>query len=161
MAIAAPTGTVAQTFCVGETVSQIAVTGTGLIWYTASTGGTVVTGSTLIVSGTTYYASQTASGCESPTRLAVSMTAGGCLGTNEFDSSAFTYYPNPTTDILNLKYSEELTSAKITNILGQLLSTKTINTTETQLDMSNLPTGTYLIEVFAGDVSKTIKVIKH
>jgi hypothetical protein len=157
---AAPTGAATQTFCSGETVGLIVVTGTGVIWYNAATGGSVVPNATLLVTGTTYYASQTVSGCESPTRLAVTMTSGGCLGTNAFDSTAFSYYPNPTTDFLNLVYSQELTSVKVTNMLGQELFTKTINATETQLDMSNLPTGTYLVEVTAGDVSKTIKVVK-
>jgi hypothetical protein len=157
---AAPTGSAAQTFCAGETVSLITISGTGIIWYNAASGGAVVPGGTALVSGTTYYASQTVSGCESASRLAVTMANGGCLGTNEFDSSAFSYYPNPTTDILNLSYSQELTSIKVSNVLGQQLILRSINATETQLDMSNLQTGTYLIEVRAGEVSKTIKVVK-
>ena len=157
---AAPTGSAAQTFCAGETVSLITISGTGIIWYNAASGGAVVPGGTALVSGTTYYASQTVSGCESASRLAVTMASGGCLGTNEFDSSAFSYYPNPTTDILNLSYSQELTSIKVSNVLGQQLILRSINATETQLDMSNLPSGTYLIEVRAGEVSKTIKVVK-
>ena len=157
---AAPTGTASQTFCSGETVGQIVVTGTGVIWYDMATGGAVVPNATVLVSGTTYYASQTVSGCESPTRLAVTMTSGGCLGTNEFDITSFRYYPNPTTDILNISYSETLTSIKVTNMLGQHIFTKTVNATETTIDMSNLPTGTYFVEVVADKASKVVKVIK-
>ncbi len=74
--ISAPTGSATQTFCNGTNpkVSDIVVTGSNIIWYTASSGGSVVAGSTALVSGTTYYASQTIGGCESPTRLAVTVT---------------------------------------------------------------------------------------
>lgn len=80
---------------------------------------------------------------------------------SKFKTLAFSYYPNPTTDIINLKYSLELTSAKIINVLGQVLLIKTINATETELEMSNLTIETYLIEVTSGEISKTIKVVKR
>ncbi|MEN2399532.1 hypothetical protein GKZ90_0007070, partial [Flavobacterium sp. MC2016-06] len=70
---AAPTAS-AQTFCSGDAkkVSDLAVTGTSVKWYSASTGGTLYTGTETLVTGT-YYASQTVSGCES-TRTSVSVT---------------------------------------------------------------------------------------
>ena len=70
---AAPTGTASQSFCSSSSpkVSDIVVVGSNIIWYTASTGGTVVAGTTALASGTTYYASQTTNGCESTSRLAV------------------------------------------------------------------------------------------
>jgi Ig-like domain CHU_C associated len=70
---AAPTGSASQTFCSGSspTVANLSVTGTSIIWYTAASGGSVVASGTALVNGTTYYASQTVSGCESTSRLAV------------------------------------------------------------------------------------------
>nr|MBU3862554.1 hypothetical protein [Flavobacterium sp. MC2016-06] len=69
----APTAS-AQTFCSGDAkkVSDLAVTGTSVKWYSALTGGTLYTGTETLVTGT-YYASQTVSGCES-TRTSVSVT---------------------------------------------------------------------------------------
>ena len=73
---AAPGGTSSQSFCLSSSplVSDIAVGGTSIIWYTASTGGSVVTETTPLVNGTTYYASQTIGGCESTDRRAVTVT---------------------------------------------------------------------------------------
>lgn len=70
---AAPTGATPQTFCsiALPTISNLVVTGTAIKWYSAATGGSLLSGSTNLVNGTTYYASQTLSGCESDTRLAV------------------------------------------------------------------------------------------
>jgi len=70
---AAPTGTVSQTFCGPATLADIIVTGSGIQWYAAASGGTALSAGTALVSGNTYYASQTVSGCESINRLAVSV----------------------------------------------------------------------------------------
>jgi uncharacterized membrane protein len=70
---AAPTGTASQTFCNSGTVANLSATGSGILWYAASTGGTALTSGTALSNGT-YYASQTLSGCESATRLAVAVT---------------------------------------------------------------------------------------
>ena len=100
--IAAPTGFANQTFCSGETVGLILVNGSDILWYDAPTAGNVIPNGTALVSGTTYYASQTVTGCESPTRLAVTMSLGGCLGIDDFEKNNIKIYPNPTRDIVNI-----------------------------------------------------------
>src|SRR5690606_4192872 len=47
--------------------------GTGIKWYTTPTGGTSLATTTALATGN-YYATQTISGCESTTRLAVAVT---------------------------------------------------------------------------------------
>jgi hypothetical protein len=71
---AAPTGTAAQSFCPGSTVADLTATGTTIQWYAASTGGSALSSSTSLVSGTHYYASQIVGGCESTTRFDVTVT---------------------------------------------------------------------------------------
>ncbi len=79
----APTPTTTDTtqdFCTVDmpTVADIQVNESGVTWYDAATGGTVVADNTSLVNGTTYYASLTdaASGCESSVRLAVTISVG-------------------------------------------------------------------------------------
>lgn len=62
-----------QNFCDIEqaTISDLVVTGTDIKWYNSSTGGTPLNASDLLVSNTTYYATQTVNGCESINRLPV------------------------------------------------------------------------------------------
>ena len=67
----APTGTATQTFCNTATVADLTATGSGILWYTAPTGGTALATTTPLVNGTAYYASQTITACESIARLAV------------------------------------------------------------------------------------------
>ncbi len=72
----APTGAATQTFCSSTSprLSDVAVTGSNIIWYNAASGGSVLPGTSLLVNGQTYYASQTQNGCESQNRLAVTVT---------------------------------------------------------------------------------------
>ncbi|MCX6225417.1 MAG: hypothetical protein NTV01_11830, partial [Bacteroidia bacterium] len=70
-----PTGSAVQSFCSTNPhlVSNLVVTGSGIKWYLAAGGGSPISVATNLVNGTTYYASQTGGGCESPTRLAVTV----------------------------------------------------------------------------------------
>ncbi len=66
---AAPIVATPISYCQGATATALTATGTNLLWYTASTGGTgsatAPTPSTATAGSTTYYVSQT-TGCESP-----------------------------------------------------------------------------------------------
>jgi hypothetical protein len=157
--IPAPTGASPQDYTTGQTLQYLAVDGTGIIWYDAPAGGNVLPDTTPLVSGVVYYASQTASGCESPTRLAVE--AGVNLKNDSFDLNTFKCYPNPVNDILTVSYSETVTGLKLYNMIGQLLIIKSVNSNETQFDMSSLPAGSYLLEVAVGNKSKMVKLFKN
>ncbi|WP_264522353.1 T9SS type A sorting domain-containing protein [Flavobacterium sp. N1994] len=159
---APPIANATQTFCNAETVGLIAVipSGPSIIWHTAATGGTVIPNNTPIVSGTTYYASQTISGCESTVRTAVTMTTGACLGNDEFEMKALKVYPNPTIDLLNISYNDSISKVEVFNIIGQQVLSVENSTNEIQIDMSRFASGTYLIKVSAADLFKTVKVIK-
>lgn len=71
---AAPTGAASQTFCSGATVAQLNATGTAVQWYTTPTGGSPLANTTVLMNGSTYYATQTVNGLESINRLAVTVT---------------------------------------------------------------------------------------
>src|SRR5690606_18423731 len=66
-----------QVFCIIDqpTVANIAVNEPGVIWYDAPTGGSPYLPSDLLVDGATYYGTIISTGgCESSTRLAVTVT---------------------------------------------------------------------------------------
>lgn len=83
------------------------------------------------------------------------------LSTPGFDTDAFKAYPNPVKDILNLTYTENISNVEVFNLIGQRVMTKTVNATASQLDMSDLASGSYLVKVTANNQVKTIKVIKQ
>ncbi|CAM3705872.1 fibronectin type III domain-containing protein [Flavobacterium gelidilacus] len=85
----------------------------------------------------------------------------GSLSTSSFDNASFVAYPNPVVDVLNLSYSSEITSVKVINLLGQEVISRKVNNTTSQIDMTSLTAGAYIVNVTVGDVVKTIKVIKQ
>jgi hypothetical protein len=85
-----PTGTATQIFCStsSPTVNELSATGTSIQWYEASSGGSALATNTSLVNSTIYYATQTVSGCESTTRLAVTasvVSSGTWLGNTSTD----------------------------------------------------------------------------
>ena len=55
-------------------VSELVASGTAVKWYDAASGGNFLPGTTELVNGATYYATQTVNGCESAARLAITAT---------------------------------------------------------------------------------------
>ena len=83
------------------------------------------------------------------------------LATGNFDTASFVAYPNPVNDILNISYSSEITSVNVINLLGQQVISRNVGSTSTEIDMTNLSAGAYIVNVSIGNVIKTIKVIKQ
>jgi Ig-like domain CHU_C associated len=76
----APTATAAIGYCQGSTATALTASGTGLLWYTVSAGGTgsatAPIPSTATAGSTTYYVSQTTGTCEGPrTAIVVNVSA--------------------------------------------------------------------------------------
>ncbi len=85
----APTGSASQTFCPGATISNLVANGTSIQWYSTANGGTTLSSSTQLVNGTTYYAAQTVSGCQSNVRLAVTVSINVPAAPSGTNSQAF------------------------------------------------------------------------
>lgn len=66
-----PTGITTQEFCLAATVANLSATGTNIQWYPQSSGGSPLPGTTPLINGTHYFASQTIANCESYERLDV------------------------------------------------------------------------------------------
>ncbi|MDI1257314.1 MAG: fibronectin type III domain-containing protein, partial [Flavobacterium sp.] len=68
-----PTGAATQSFCNSVTLADLVVTGTNIKWYDFATGGNLLASNTVVINGSTYYASQSNGTCESIARLAVTV----------------------------------------------------------------------------------------
>ena len=85
----------------------------------------------------------------------------GSLSTGDFDKAVLKAYPNPVKDILTLSNTKDITNVAVYNLLGQQVMTKAVIANESQIDMSKLSAGTYMVKVTADNQVKTIKVIKE
>ncbi|MBT0608266.1 T9SS type A sorting domain-containing protein [Aequorivita echinoideorum] len=82
------------------------------------------------------------------------------LGTNDFSADAFSVYPNPVKDILNISSKAAVDSVVVYDILGKQVLSAQPNAISPKVDMSGLTSGAYLVNVTIGNASKTVKVIK-
>ncbi|MDN3725448.1 T9SS type A sorting domain-containing protein [Aequorivita sp. SDUM287046] len=83
------------------------------------------------------------------------------LGISDNTIAGFSYYPNPTNNILNLQSIESIEQVSFYNVLGQLVIENTVNATSTQVDISNLNTGTYIMKVTVNGEIGTYRVLKQ
>ncbi len=82
------------------------------------------------------------------------------LASDSFDSSNFKCYPNPTSDVIHISNTNEITEVIVYNLLGQNVLNKKYNALEVSLDLSQLPANTYLVKVICGEQSNTLKIMK-
>lgn len=162
---ATPTGSSTQVINSGvatdATIEDINVNPTTVIWYTSSSDALAETNAlpagTQLIDGAEYFAVNQENGCSSAP-LAVTVTV--VLGNDTFDMNSFNLYPNPTSDVVTLQYSKEITEISVLNLLGQTLLNKKLSTTDFTIDLSNFPSATYFIKVSSEGKTKTVKVIK-
>ncbi len=86
---------------------------------------------------------------------------GTLLSTDENTIEGFSFYPNPTDEVLNLSSIESIEDVTIYNLLGQQVIVQDVNATSLQLDTSSLATGAYLMKVTVNGQVGTYKVIKR
>ncbi|MFA7650654.1 MAG: T9SS type A sorting domain-containing protein, partial [Flavobacteriaceae bacterium] len=156
-----PTADSPQMLTEGQTVADIVVTGvTGTLnWYSDEDLTNNVEESMMLVEGAyTFWVTQTVGNC---TSSATEITVEVSLSRNVFDQASFRVYPNPVREILNISYSKDITDVTVINMLGQVVISQTASSADTQVDMSVLPTGSYLVKVTVDGIAKTIKVIKQ
>lgn len=71
-------------------------------------------------------------------------------------------YPNPTKDIITIEKEQVgRLDIGISNTLGQRISTQTSNSQTTQLDLSTLPNGIYILSIKQGTQYTSRKIIKN
>ena len=161
-----PAGSAAQTLNVPNasdaTIASLVVSPNNVFWFAsladAQTGTNALPLTTVLTTGGTYWAVNVVGSCSS-TPFAVTVTV--ALGNLVFDDILFSFYPNPTSSILNIKNSKEISGVSIFNLLGQLIIEKQTDSTEVQIDLLNLPSATYFVKVTSEGVEKIIKVIKQ
>lgn len=136
--------------------------GGSITWYAseedALAGTNPLPPDTILESGVTYYATQTIGSCTS--EGVFSVTVDVVLGQDDFDMQAFTFYPNPVTDILNISYNSDITAISVHNMLGQQVLVQQPNAVQAVIDMAALQSGTYMVSITAGKAIKTIKLVK-
>ncbi|MDP2687987.1 MAG: T9SS type A sorting domain-containing protein [Aequorivita sp.] len=83
------------------------------------------------------------------------------LSVSDNTLDGFAYYPNPTSDVLSLKSVNSIDSVAIYNLLGQRVIDTKIGATTSDINLSGLTAGTYIMKVVVEGQTGTFKVLKN
>lgn len=163
---AAPVGV--DTFRCGPGVVKLTATGGGTIkWYDSPSATTVLgTGNTFttpsITTTTTYYITSTFATCTTPA-VPVIAKVETCTGIDNNDASAaIEAFPNPATNLLNIKATENINAVYVVDMVGKvIMQDNASKKSAVQLNIEALPAGLYFVRVYTANAQKLIKVIKE
>jgi len=79
----------------------------------------------------------------------------------EITATAVKLYPNPANDILFISSDAKLSKVEVFNLLGQSVMSKTINSKQSELNISDLDAGMYLIKVYGENGVQTQRFLKN
>jgi uncharacterized delta-60 repeat protein len=75
--------------------------------------------------------------------------------------SAFSFYPNPTSGILNIQHQENGFSIQITNNIGQQVYFENCTTNKSSINIHHLPAGIYFLTLQSDSQSFTSRFVKE
>ena len=156
--VVVPQGEANQEYLEGAILTDLIVNGTNLIWYTDAALTTEIEPTTPLTDGTTYYVVASLGECRSE---ALMITVTALLKNPSFEMSGLKYYPNPVKQVLTISNTESIATIVVYDLTGRKVMALQPNAIQTQISLSGLPSGTYLLEVTSGNVSKRVKVIKQ
>jgi len=81
---------------------------------------------------------------------------GNPAAVNELDFANWNVYPNPTQGTITVRSDIEIDQIRVMDISGKEVLTKTLQGSQTTLELSYLGSGVYLIEVVS-DARKSLK----
>lgn len=153
----------------GQTLGDLVIDGQNIKWYsnqnplsgkTTKLTEVALPLSTVLINGTTYYASQTINGIESIDRLAVTAKLSGSLSTPDVVMPDFRFYPNPVHHTLTIDNVASIDEVEIISVSGKSILNQKVNNTHSEIDLSNVSTGFYFLKVTSEGKVKTIKIVK-
>ena len=80
------------------------------------------------------------------------------LSTDEVFGSKFSVYPNPSSDVINIRTTETVDKVELYNTLGQSVI-RSNSFDGNQIDINSVKSGLYLLKIYSGNKTVTKKVI--
>ena len=83
------------------------------------------------------------------------------LSVQENALQGFSFYPNPTSDMLNLSANKNIEFVSLFNLLGQKVMTVKVDATTSAINLSGLSSGAYMMEVSVNGQKGAYKIMKN
>lgn len=79
---------------------------------------------------------------------------------DEIAEKGFSYYPNPVDKVLKMRAKEPIQQISLYSVLGKEIKRVNQDALQAELNMDNLPAGTYFVKAFVNGTSGTFKILK-
>ena len=122
--------------------------------------GQSTTGNAMQSDGTDWTALEDGSTL-TPYGLPFVMYGTSVVGISDNALAGFSYYPNPTNDLLNLKANSNIEAVSLYNLLGQKVIDVKVGAVSSQISLGDLATGTYLMQVTVDGQIGTYRITKN
>lgn len=86
--------------------------------------------------------------------------AGPSAGISKTSLNGFSFYPNSSTDFINLQSEQNIDVVTIYNLLGMPVLNTTVNAAESKIDISALSAGSYMMKVLVNGEFGTYMFVK-
>jgi hypothetical protein len=97
-----------------------------------------------------------------PAGLVVYNDLGVITSVNSISSDNINFYPNPTTNLLNITSNEKISTLELISVTGQSVLSQSVNSKTHQLQLEYFVEGIYFVRiVYAHGMSVTKKVVKQ
>lgn len=90
-----------------------------------------------------------------------SITTNVTLRNSDFTFQKLRLYPNPVTHSLTISNPETFTGITVSNLLGQIVFERNVNSNLYEIDFSTLSQGVYLVKIAIHGQNKTFKIVKE
>jgi len=132
--------------------------GTKTFSWNGQNGFTAITEDLESITNGTYLVIVTdGNGCDTSVSISVELT-----GINNLENLSFSMYPNPTDGAVTIATKTNINSVRVLDVLGNLVNENSFkNRTKVDLNLTNLNSGLYLIEVTTEDGIHLKKLTIH
>jgi len=108
---------------------------------------------------TITYTYTDANGCSGSADATVMVSE--CLGLNNAEVSKIQVYPNPATDFINVKSEQLIERIEVYQMNGNLVNVTNPNSTSSEINVTNLSSGLYMLRVYMNGDIYPYKLNKH
>ena len=91
---------------------------------------------------------------------AFELTVDDFMGTDDMNANNIKFYPNPVNDILHITNDKEISNVSIYDSSGRRVLNVKSNSKHTQINLSHLSTGAYIVKAEVNGEIKTFKIVK-
>jgi hypothetical protein len=127
-----------------------------------------LTGSSVVVtpSASTIYTAMGTNTAACSGSAAISLTVTNCTtGLNQLvlNNGVYNVYPNPASDRIYIQASGNISEAsyEISDALGKVIMKSGLNGSTQAINISQLPSGVYLVKVASGSETKALRFVKE